>query len=144
MFDVLINDINESDLHLIGQEVGITRLSIADSVAPFPIKGILYGDSQRIFIPAVITKKSINVHVLFLIDTGSPNTYLREDTLMTLGFTAVIPSGTLVKINNVGLTVHLSRGHFANVDLLGQDFFISLGALLTVNYKRKEVIVTQA
>lgn len=138
-FDVLINDINESDLQLIGDEFGVHRLQIVDSVGTFPVDGVIYGPSNRIFVPLTIQKRNICIVVIFLLDTLSPSTYLREDTLIALGFSESIPSATLVKINAIGLTIFPSRCNFINVDLLGQDFLVSVGALLTVNYPAKEV-----
>jgi hypothetical protein len=142
-FDVVITDINEADFSRIGEEFEVSRLSAADTVGTFPVTGIVYGSSHRTFVPLVVKKRNILVHLLFLVDTGSPNTYLREDSLTALGHTESIPSGTLVEINGVGLTVFPSRGHFANVDLLGQDFFTSFGAMLSINYKKKEVLITE-
>ena len=144
-YEVLVKDINESDFKLIGDEFGVHRLQTTDSAGTFPVGGVIYGSSHRIFVPLIVRKRNnvTSVLVIFLVDTASPSTYLREDTLIALGFSESSPSETLVKINDVGLTVFPSRGNFINVDLLGQDFFISVGALLTVNYMTKDVKITQ-
>jgi hypothetical protein len=141
-FDVLVNDINGHDFSRIGEEPGISRLSAVNSVGSFPLIGIIYGTSNKVFVACIVKKRDIIVQVIFLIDTGSPNTYLREDSLAALGHSDAIPSDTLVMINGVGLTVFPSRGHFSNVDLLGQDFFTSAASVLTIDYKTKEVLVT--
>ena len=142
-FDVLIRDITEADFSRIGEELCISRLSTADVMGSFPVTGIIYGPSHRVFAPLVVRKRRNLVNLTFLIDTGCPNTYLREDSLIALGHTEAIPSDTLVEINGVGLTVFPSRGHFANVDLLGQDFFTSFGAKLSINYRKKEIMITE-
>lgn len=138
-FDVLITDISEADFQLIGQEMGIVRLSKTAPFHPtsYPIYGIMYGPTLRVFIPLVVTKKTISVHVCFLFDTGSPNTYLREDTFQALGYMESTPSSTMVSINGVGLTVYLSRGHFENVDLIGQDCMAFLGGKVSLDYIAK-------
>lgn len=141
-FDVLITDISEADFSRIGEELGVSRLSTADVIGSFPVTGIVYGSSHRVFVPLVVKKRQKLVNLMFLVDTGSPNTYLREDSLIALGHTEAIPSDTLVEINGIGLTVFPSRGHFANVDLLGQDFFTSW-AMLSINYKKKEVLIAE-
>ena len=145
-FDVLITDINDSDFVAIGEEFGVDRLSPADLNTLrnfFPVQGIIYGACNRLFVNLVVTKRSVSRNVLFLVDPGSPNTHLREDTFEALGCTESTPSDMLVKINNVGLTVYLSRAHYANVDLLGQDFFVSVGAQMTINYRAKSLLIEQ-
>lgn len=142
-FDVLISDITEADFSRIGEELGVSRLSAADVIGTFPVTGIVYGSSHRVFVPLVVRKRQNLVNLMFLVDTVSPNTYLREDSLIALGHTESIPSDTLVEINGIGLTVFPSRGHFANVDLLGQDFFTSFGAMLSINYKKKEILIAE-
>jgi hypothetical protein len=145
-FDVLITDIKESDFIAIAEEVGVVRLSPANIEPPetyFPVQGIIYGGCNRLFVNLVVTKRSTCLNVLFLVDPGSPNTHLREDTFAALGYTGSTPSDALVKINNLGLTVYLSRAHYSNVDLLGQDFFVSLGAKMTINYREKSLLIEQ-
>jgi hypothetical protein len=142
-YDVSITDITEADFSRVGEELGVSRLSAADASGTFPVTGIVYGSSHRVFVPLVVRKRQNLVNLVFLFDTGSPNTYLREDSLIALGHTEAIPFDTLVEINGIGLTVFPSRGLFANVDLLGQDFFTSFGAMLNINYKKKEVVIAE-
>lgn len=142
-FDVLITDITEADFSRIGEEFEVSRLSQAFAVGTFPVTGVVYGSSHRIFVPLVMKKRNNLVHLLFLVDTGSPNTYLSEDSLAALGHSDTIPSDTLVEINGVGLTVYPSRGQFSNVGLLGQDFFTSFGAMMNINYKKKVVTIAE-
>jgi hypothetical protein len=143
---LITDDINDSDFVSIGEEFGVVRLSHAflhTLGALFPVEGIIYGACNRLFVNLVVTKRSVSRNVLFLVDPGSPNTHLREDTFEALGCTESNPSDMLVKINNVGLTVYLSRTHYANVDLLGQDFFVSVGARMTINYRAKSLLIEQ-
>ena len=78
------------------------------------------------------------VNTLFLVDTGSPITFLRPDTLAALGFRKGIPVGAPVRviIHGMYLYVSVSHGHFANVDLIGQDFFVAAKAHLVIDYKK--------
>jgi hypothetical protein len=48
-----------------------------------------------------------------------------------------IPTGTMVLINGIGISVYLSRGHFANVDLIGQDWMAFLRAKVVLDYDIK-------
>ena len=56
---------NLSDLQLIGDEFGVHRLQIADSVGTFPVDGVIYGSSNRIFVPLTIQKRKISIVVIF-------------------------------------------------------------------------------
>jgi hypothetical protein len=145
LFDVLITDISETNLLNIGRELGTGRLSAAPEFQPnaYPIKGIIYGPTSRVFVPMIVGKRDININVPFLFDTGSPNTYLREDTMRALGFVDNIPTDTMVRINDITITAFLSRGHFENVDLIGQDCMVSLRAKVLLDYGDKTVEVQQ-
>lgn len=139
LFDVLINDISEIDLQNIGTELSAPRLSVAAKFESNtdPINGIMYGPTLRVFLPLIVSKRRKNITVLFLFNTGSPNTYLREDTLRALGFLENIPSDTNVIINGTGVTVYQSRGHFENVDLIGQDWMAFSRAKVLLDYGLK-------
>jgi len=143
LFDVLITDITDTDLRTIGNELGSLRLSAAAEFQSNdnPINGLIYGPTFRVFVPIIVSKKHININVTFLFDTGSPNTYLREDTMRALGFVDNIPSDTMVRINGIGITAYLSRGHFVNVDIMGQDCMAFLRAKVLLDYGLKTVEV---
>lgn len=66
------------------------------------------------------------LNVLFLVDSGSPHTYLRRDTLDALFPRSTGRKVTRVLINDLvkPVTVSVSHGLFENVDLLGQDFLV--------------------
>ena len=141
LYDVLILDITASDLTRIGEELGSIPLSEASALPSFPVRGILFGQSQRMFVPLIVSKRSKSMHVNFLFDTGSPNTYLRQETLAALGFNQSIPSETNVIIHGTAMTVYLSSNHFENVDLLGQDYMTAIRGLVTIDYPLKEIVV---
>lgn len=140
-YDVLIGDITEESFRKIGDTIGIHRLTPATNVGTFPIGGILFGTANRVFVPLVVTKRNISLNVLFLVDTAAPATFLREDTLIALGHSEAIPPSTRVRINEVIIDVEPSRGHFTNIDLLGQDFFSRAGATLFIDYKTLEMVL---
>jgi hypothetical protein len=76
---------------------------------------------------------------MFLYDTGSPHTYLRRETWAALGFGPGIdiPSRTNVTVQGVIVPVSMSRGHFANVDLLGQNYCEKAGLRIEMDYRRR-------
>jgi hypothetical protein len=143
-FDVLITDISEADLAHLGRDhFGFERLSLASPAdAHFPARGVIYGVNRRVFVPLTVRHSSGEpIRVFFLIDTGAPSTFLREDTLQAIGFVDAVPSSPNVFINGIKISVGISHGHFSNVDLLGADFLFRTGAILTVNYSALECLL---
>ena len=140
-YDVLISDVRDTDYEAIGNEVGYKRYAIfSDSdTPPQTINGVMWGPSLRAFIPLVVSKRGVSVTVLFLFDTGSPSTYLCEDTLSKIGFTENIPRSTKVDLHGTTMDVYKSHGHFANIDLLGQDFMRKSNGFIQLNYQKELV-----
>ena len=144
-YEVLITDIQDNDLKSIGDRLGVHRLEETEkSDATLPVQGIIRGISVRMFVPLVIGYKDLYIHVIFLIDTGSPNTYLRIDTFEKLGFKDHIPSDVNMEIQGTTLTVYPSHSHFTNVDLLGQDFMTQTNIRMVADYKRKTILLDHA
>ena len=78
-------------------------------------------------------------------DTCSPATYLRPDTLARIAGLAdgeAVPTSTNAAMHGVTLSVAPSRAHFSNVDLLGQDFLAAARCTLTVTYPTKTCTLT--
>ena len=144
-YEVLITDVQDHDLRSIGDHLGVHRLSVAEKKhATLPVHGIMRGISVHMFVPLVVSFRDTCVNVLFLIDTGSPNTYIRTDTLERLGFKDHIPCDLNVEIQGTTLTVYLSHSHFANVDLLGQDFMTQRSVRTIADYRRKTIVLEEA
>lgn len=138
-YDVLITDIADEDFTRIARELGISRLTPGQIPFPLEIDGMLYGYNSRVFVPLVVEKRGVSLNVLFLVDTGSPGTFLRQDTLHSLGYTECVPDQLDVSIQGDLCTVRVSCRHYENVDLLGQDFLRSAKALLTIDYAKMTV-----
>lgn len=134
-YDVLITDIDDDDLKAIGVELGVVRHDAASSAPTFPVRGIMYGANSRLFVCLTVKKRDRAVNVLFLVDTGSPSSYLRRDTFEALGYTESIPKEANVELHGFPMPVSLSHAHFYNVDLLGQSFFRTARARLEVDYE---------
>ena len=133
-YDVLITDISEGDIQKIGEILRVQHLSPASADPVFPVDGIIYGQNLRIFVPLVVKIRQTSINVNFLFNTASPNSYLRKETFEALGFHENIPSEVVLKIHGFSMPVHLSRGHFENVDMIGQDFLRQVGICATLNY----------
>ncbi len=145
-FDVVTTDISEADLARLGPEhFGCERLARASSDAGFPARGVIWGASHRIFVPLTVRHSDGEpVRVLFLLDTASPHTFLRADTLRALGLVASPSTSPNVFINGTKVSVSMSHSRFANVDLVGADFLVRVSATVQIDYAALEVIVESA
>jgi hypothetical protein len=141
LYDVLILDITSADLNKIGEELESIPLSETSVTPSFPVKGILFGQAQRMFLPLIVSKRSKSINVNFLFDTASPNTYLRQETLAALGFVESTPTETNVIIHGTAMTIYLSSNHFENVDLLGQDYMTAIRGVVGIDYPLREIVV---
>ena len=141
-YDVVITDISESEIQNIGTILGVEHLSVASDSYEFPVNGIMYGQNLRIFVPLVVKKRNIDnfIRVNFLFDTASPVTFLRKQTFEALGFRENIPAEVVAEIHGISVHVHLSHGHFANVDIIGQDYLRRAGITTTLNYNKLSVM----
>lgn len=141
LYDVFFLDITSGDLNKIGEELESTPSSEARVTPSFPVRGILFGEAQRIFVPLIVSRRSKSINVNFLFVTASPNTYLRRESLAALGFGENIPTETNVVVHGTAMTIYLSSNHFENVDLLGQDFMTAIRGLVTIDYPLKEITI---
>ena len=62
-YDVLIQDINPTTLSVIGEELGVISLSQTSATPNFPVRGILFGQCQRAFVPFIVMKREISINV---------------------------------------------------------------------------------
>lgn len=120
-------------------------------VAPkLPLTGVVYGRGLRPFVCAAVGRAESLVrapsrralkNVFFLVDTGSPVTFLSPACLVALGYTDVVPTEMLVNISGIPLCAGISRAHFTDVCVLGGDFFLAARAAVTVKYDSKMVVI---
>ena len=86
-FDILLTDIRGETirtLELDGCKHHSEFEKYNQSSAPSVLTGVTYGDYQRVLVKAVIVyRKALNV--IMIVDTGSPYTFLTEETLKALG-----------------------------------------------------------
>lgn len=141
-YDVVLNDIVDEDFVAIGGELQAQLLSVATADGSLPANGILYGPNKRIFVALTVRKREKCVNVLFLLDTGSATTFLRQDTFEALGYAEGIPKETNVLVQGVTMPVSVSHAHFHNVDLLGQDFLSARRGKLVVDYGSMTAVLT--
>ena len=145
--DIMLTDIDEEQLReAVAEKLGVVYLSHvpADS-ARFPVRGAVYGRLERLMVSLVVMRPSTGeaVRVIFLVVTGSAYTYLSHAVYAALGYAESIPKAAELNVHGVALTVSPSRvdSHFADVNVLGQDFFRDGGVDLVVRHSRADKAV---
>jgi len=141
-YDVLLSDINHRILvDDISKRLGIDYLSNYDTINK-QINGIVYGSNYRLMCGLPIKIKNISKFIIFLIDTGSPWTYICEDVFNNYKFNN-IPDTCNCLMNNINFNVKLSplNGHFNDVNLIGGDFLKFINCELIINYKNDTFIL---
>lgn len=110
----------------------------SDEPATTRLSGQMVGIDRYWSVPVVVQDRLITrpaVQATFVVSTGSPMTFLTEETLRAIGCEDIRPSGCVeVLVNSFELIVGVSHGGFAHVNLLGQDFLAQSRAILRANY----------
>jgi hypothetical protein len=141
--DIMLQDVSAEDLRAgIAQELGVGYLQSAEPVVLSKgsvrhVSGILYGTNDRVMVALPVQKTAKCIHVIFVVDTGSPFTFLCRDALTALGFEEFTPESTKVTLGGIpGIHVELSPPHlhFADVNVLGASFLRRTRAGLRIAY----------
>jgi len=139
-YDVLLSDINHRILlNEISNELKYNYLDNFHQVNKELI-GVIYGINYRLMFGCSVKIKNISKFIIFLIDTGSPQTYICEFALNSYGFD-IIPDTLNCFINDVKFNIKLSprSGHFNDVNLIGGDFLKYIDAKLNVDYEKNNL-----
>ena len=129
--DIILLDMNHTILiKEVAEELGVKYLGPAQNVLRFPINGILFGSNRRVMVNFSCRRKSMGesypwLNVIFLCDTGSPNSFLSGHAMNALiGNADYIQEVLRVDTGIFSHTFHLSvpGSHFSEVNVLGMDF----------------------
>lgn len=145
-FDVLLTDVHSNELHHeISSMLGTSYLEDAESGPVIETRGIVWGPHNRVFVATVVKMGSRAKHVHFLIDTGSPFTYLCDEVLQSFGKTVSNPHNPFsVHVNGMPVLVLLSpeNRHFKDINILGTDFMKTFKCVLKVDFGEETVTLT--
>lgn len=138
-FDVCITDITRDDL----EKMMINGKHYLAETSDDPVSdanGILYGECNRPFVNLMVEKKNIKRNVFFIIDTGSPCTYMTEEAFGVFNIKKEdCPHKATISINGSKILVGFSAKHHENVNLLGADFFALREAQLMIDYGKHTI-----
>lgn len=140
--DLLLTDVREEDLRLsIASELEVEFLSEPKGGPAWPLKGILFGHNYRPFVCMHVERKDKRLNVFFLVDTGSPHTYLSKATIEALGLRDFVPENFSLKIHGINTNVNMSpiTSHYKDINVLGSDSLSRHKAFLEVDYDKLEV-----
>jgi len=149
-YDILLTDIDDNELKKIGKEQGIENLSPGSFPSPaFPVRGVIYGIQKRLMICLACRRAGkINapiVNVWFLVDTGSPYTFLSKQTTTRLAGSDAVDDyvRVAIQIQESIIESHLSHAHFSEVNLLGMNALRKLTLSVDVNWKEETFQLVQ-
>ena len=137
-FDLLATDVHSYELrHDISEVLGTAYLEDADTDGPKDAVGIVWGDYNRVLLAMVLRVGEKRKHIHFLVDTGSPCTYVCQEVLDSFGEFVSKPNHPYsVYINGRPVSVLESpeNKHFKDINVLGMDFMNTFGGKLTVDF----------
>ena len=130
--DLLLTDINAKELREIARTMEVEYLGLASFPGLFPVEGNIWVPNHRLMVNLVCRRRtnsdSPSRNIVFLIDTGSPVTYLCQEAMESLiGKDCNLPQTLFVKIHSgKAILTHLSPkdSHFSDVNVLGMDFIV--------------------
>ena len=147
-FDVLLHDIQESDLHLIAQMEGASYLNRSSDTAPgFPVEGMIMGGCKRLMVNLLVRmrKSEFYTNVVFMVDTGSPYTFLSFAAIDALmGRQGNVPAALKLDIHGAhSMVCYMSPRdkHFSDVNLLGTDFLEMNTMQIFMDWKLKTFLL---
>lgn len=134
------SDVKSKDLHeKVSKILNVKYLS--DSTQELDeVNGILYGQSNRFF--GVMTMKIYDKikNLIFLIDTGSPRTYISKEVLNSyLPNISKTHNPFSVVLNKRHVAVNISPAGttFSDLNILGTDYMSIYRAKLYADFKQK-------
>ena len=149
-FDILLTDIKGETIRQMEIDGG-RHLSVCDadgldggsgSRTVSSLNGITFGDYSRVLVRAILTAKGKSLNAIMLVDTGSPYTFLTNETFEALEINLEEhPSDqAFVLVNGQRTKAHLSKAHFEDVNVLGTNFLDFCE--VSINYPKKTARIT--
>ena len=144
--DLLLTDAELFDN--IGELLGVRYLSESPRlVQADAVKGIVFGENKRLMVNLMCKRKVVSnwVNIIFLVDTGSPHTYLSPNAIDKLsGGTTDHICNALLHSESICIECHLSPQdkHFKDVNVLGMGAMSKLGfSDLRIDFNSNEFVM---
>ena len=149
--NLLLVDLKHETLLEIGENLEIQYLGQSETESPtYPVTGLIFLPNMRLMVNLVCSRQKRDgtnghlINVIFLINTGSPVTYLSQQAIQALiNFPAAnTPRSLSIRIHDgTVILCHVSPQdkHFADVNVLGMDYLSSRQLSISLDYKKKTV-----
>ena len=147
-FDVLLTDVHSRDLHHdISIKLKKLYLQDIDNDNIDKTEGIIWGPNSRIFVAMVVRMGNKKKYVHFIVDTGSPHTYMSHEVFTSFGKMHLNPNNPVsLYINGKPLLVFQSpdKSHFNEVNIIGVSYMKTFNYILNIDFAKDTVLlVTQ-
>ncbi|EGF81255.1 hypothetical protein BATDEDRAFT_33105 [Batrachochytrium dendrobatidis JAM81] len=147
--DLLLTDITAKELRVIAEAMEVDYLGPAAFPGMFPAAGRIWVPNHRLMVTLVCrrqtTKEASACNIIFLIDTGSPTTFLCQEAMEALiGKDSHLPQSLWVEIQSEeAILTHISPkgSHFADVNVLGMDFLAQNRVFPIPNWMKRTFIL---
>ncbi len=135
-----LTDVNHKILSgEIAKDMGLKHLAPAAAPALWPPPSLMYGFANRLIVCLpTSTLRGPAVNIFYLLDTGSPNTYLSSNALNALGV-EVVTSSMSVIVNGLQDHANPSPAHHSDISLLGMRWFVANGVRIEVDPDTRSV-----
>ena len=144
-FDVLLTDVHSDELHHdISRMLGTAYLEDADTNGAQEAVGIVWGPHNRVFVATVVMMGNKRKHVHFLVDTGSPFTYVCDEVMQSFGRLVANPKNAFsIHINGRPVLALQSPEdkHFKDINVLGTNFMKTFGCVLTADFDKETAML---
>lgn len=143
--DLLLTDITKDLLVDIAHRFGVSYLADASTAPSYPVVGKVIGGNNRAVFNLVVSLGRRSKNVIFILDTGSPCTYLSTSPLHALGCTDVVPVSLDAEVHGHCIAVNPSpaTSHFADVNVLGMNFIFEGRLKLVIDGRRRQATIEQ-
>ncbi len=141
--DILLMDLPVGKLKIKTKEIFQFQYNslYSGGIGTFPIHGVIIEDTKkRLIIPIVVKYKKKTIQTTCVLDTGSPWTHFSQETFDAVGISHV-ESYAQIAVHGLPIPVYLSVNHFADINLCGQSFLGDNLLKLTVDYRKRKVVV---
>jgi len=142
--DILLMDLPAQKMKMKTKEVFqfVYNSDFSEEVGSFPIHGVILEDTRRLVIPVVLKYKKKSIRTTCVLDTGSPWTFISRETFRAIGIMDVNEYAQIA-VHGLPIPVYESTNHFADINLCGQSFLGDNLLKLTVDFRRRKVMVEE-
>lgn len=138
---LLLMDVNRKLItEDIAKELGVSYLSDSEKLSFKEVHGIIWGVNCRIFVPLIVEIGTKSKIVIFLVDTGSPHTFISLDVLNAMKLEAR-DKQVYGKVNGCNTVLSISpnivrKGEtdYRDINILGGSFLTEAKGILNINY----------